>query len=123
MGLVIAVFIGGVLGAPARYLVDRFIKERFGATMPWGTLAVNVLGSAILGLFMGLASNGRIPHAVLSLIGTGFCGALTTFSTFSADTFKLIEAGSANKAWGNVLLNLIIGMAILSLGYLIGGAF
>src|SRR5437868_9964292 len=123
MLLVVVVFIGGLVGAPTRYLLDQQVSKHFGTAMPWGTLAVNVVAAGILGLLMGLSDRTRIPHAVLSLIGTGFCGALSTFSTFSADTFKLFASGQNSKAWGNVLLNLILGMALLSLGYLVGSAF
>ncbi|MEV4284905.1 fluoride efflux transporter CrcB [Nonomuraea bangladeshensis] len=120
MILVLAVFIGGLIGAPARYLVDAAVKKRAGAGLPWGTLAVNIIGSAVLGLLMGFASRDALPGVVLSLVGTGFCGALTTFSTFSADTYKLLTAGSTGKALVNIAMNLVLGLAAVSLCYLLG---
>ncbi len=122
MMLVLAVFIGGLIGAPARYLVDAFVKQRAGAELPWGTLAVNIIGSAVLGLLMGIASRDALPGVVLSLVGTGFCGALTTFSTFSTDTYKLLTAGSTGKALVNVAMNLVLGLAAVFLFYLLGRA-
>ncbi|MEU4579098.1 fluoride efflux transporter CrcB [Nonomuraea sp. NPDC023979] len=122
MMLVLAVFAGGVAGAPARYLIDSFVKKRAGTALPWGTLAVNVIGSAVLGVLMGMTSNGALPHAVLSLVGTGFCGALTTFSTFSTDTYKLLAAGSTGRALVNIGMNLVLGVAAVCLCYLLGAA-
>ncbi|MGI5274123.1 fluoride efflux transporter CrcB [Nonomuraea sp. CA-218870] len=119
---VLVVFIGGLIGAPARWLVDSSVKKRFGSALPWGTLTVNILGSAILGFLMGLSSVDALSHTVLSLIGTGFCGALTTFSTFSTDTYKLLSAGSTGKALVNIGMNLVAGLAAVSLCYLLGRA-
>lgn len=120
MTAILVVFIGGVLGAPARYLVDSFVKDRAGTAMPWGTLAVNVIGSAVLGLLMGIASRGALSHTVQSLIGTGFCGALTTFSTFSTDTYQLLADGSTGKGLTNIGMNLVLGLTAVSLCYLLG---
>ncbi|MFI6925580.1 fluoride efflux transporter CrcB [Nonomuraea spiralis] len=122
MILVLVVFVGGLIGAPARYLVDAAVTKGAGKAMPWGTLAVNVIGSAILGVLMGIASRGMLPAVVLSLVGTGFCGALTTFSTFSTDTWKMLAAGSTGKALANIAMNLVLGLAVVSLGYLLGRA-
>ncbi|MEV3981053.1 fluoride efflux transporter CrcB [Nonomuraea sp. NPDC049758] len=122
MILALVVFVGGLIGAPARYLVDAGVTRAAGKAMPWGTLAVNVIGSAVLGVLMGVASRGALPPAVLSLVGTGFCGALTTFSTFSADTWKMLAAGSTGRALANIAMNLVLGLAVVSLGYLLGRA-
>jgi CrcB protein len=120
--LVLVVFVGGMVGAPARYLIDSFVTRRYGSALPWGTLTVNVMGSAVLGFLMGLLSRGMLSHVVLSLVGTGFCGALTTFSTFSTDTYKLLTAGSTGKALVNIGVNLVLGLAAVSLCYLLGAA-
>ncbi|MEU1393713.1 MULTISPECIES: CrcB family protein [unclassified Nonomuraea] len=85
-------------------------------------LAVNVIGSAVLGVLMGIASRGSLPPAVLSLVGTGFCGALTTFSTFSTDTWKMLAAGSTGRAPADIAMNLVLGLAVVSLGHLLGRA-
>ncbi|NUR82460.1 MAG: fluoride efflux transporter CrcB [Nonomuraea sp.] len=120
MILALAVFVGGVIGAPARYLIDEVVKKWFGAAMPWGTLAVNVIGSAIVGLLMGIASREALPHVVLSFAGTGFCGALTTFSTFSSQTYKMLADGSTGRALGDIALNLVLGLAAVGLFYQLG---
>ncbi|MET8005368.1 fluoride efflux transporter CrcB [Nonomuraea glycinis] len=122
MILALVVFVGGLIGAPARYLIDSFVTGRYGSALPWGTLTVNVLGSAVLGLVMGAWSRGALPPTVLSLVGTGFCGALTTFSTFSTDTYKLLVAGSTGKALTNIAVNLVLGLAAVSLCFLLGAA-
>lgn len=122
MILVLVVFVGGMIGAPTRYLVDAFVGKRAGTGLPWGTLAVNIIGSAILGLLMGIASREALPGTVLALVGTGFCGALTTFSTFSTDTYKLLAAGHTGKALINIAMNLVLGLAAVCLCYLLGRA-
>lgn len=83
------VVLGAAVGAPLRYLVDRTLRVRYGATLPWGTLTVNLSGSALLGALAGAA----VPPAVLALAGIGFCGALTTYSTFGVDTVELAGRG------------------------------
>ncbi|MFJ3095890.1 fluoride efflux transporter CrcB [Streptomyces hydrogenans] len=102
---------GAAVGAPLRYLVDLAAKGRFGPGFPWGTLAVNVSGSLVLGLLTGLAS----AHAQLFL-GTGLCGALTTYSTFSYETLKLYEDGAKARAVLYVLVSLAAGLGAAWLG-------
>ena len=106
----IIVFIGGVVGALARYFIDRFVKEEVGQALPWGTLAVNVIACIILGAVMGGFSKRGISTDVVALLGTGFCGALSTFSTFSNDTYKLIESGLIGKAYANIGISLVLGL-------------
>ncbi|MEI7054789.1 fluoride efflux transporter CrcB [Nocardioides sp. CCNWLW239] len=113
------VLLGGALGAPARYLSDLYVRERLGADFPWGTMAVNAVGSLVLGLLAGAAASGVLPGWVLTVAGTGFCGALTTFSTFSYETVRLAEDGRWRSATLNVLGSLAIGTAAVSLGYLL----
>ena len=107
-----------------RYLGTLMIARFFGEGFPWGTLVVNAVGSFLLGLFLGsgfvakelwLSSNGAYAFAAL-----GFCGGLTTFSTFSLQTFSLIS----KQAWGRALAN-ILGSVLLCVfcvlsGYAIG---
>jgi fluoride exporter len=114
------VLLGGAVGAPARYLTDLYIRERTGADFPWGTIAVNALGSLVLGVLAGAASGGVLPAWVLTLVGTGFCGALTTFSTFSYETVRLAENGQWRSAALNVLGSLAVGTAAVSLGWVAG---
>ncbi|MFC0628320.1 fluoride efflux transporter CrcB [Kribbella deserti] len=97
---------GAAIGAPLRYLVDRWITRWAGGSFPWGILLVNVLGSFVLGL---LAPQ---PDRVVSLlIGIGFCGAFTTYSTFAAVTVALAESGRLRAATANAFLSLTLCLA------------
>ena len=88
------VLAGAALGGPARYLVDRGLRSRGQTVLPWGTISVNIVGSFVLGLVLGLDSRHCLPQALTLGIGVGFCGALTTFSTFSYESVRLYESGA-----------------------------
>jgi fluoride exporter len=90
--------------------------------LPWGTLAVNVLGSLVLGLLVGVADGHRVPGSLTLLVGTGFCGALTTYSTFSYETLRLYESGARLYAALNVAVSLLAGLAAAVVGVAIGSA-
>ncbi|GAB2844100.1 fluoride efflux transporter CrcB [Actinocorallia aurea] len=107
------VLIGGAFGAVLRYLLDTAVKKRAGKAFPWGTLTVNLLGAAILG---GLHGAG-VGTSAEALLGTGFCGALTTFSTFELDTVHLYQDGQYVKAGINVLASLVLGLVVFGLLY------
>jgi CrcB protein len=107
--------LGAALGAPARYLTDRVIQSRHAGVFPWGTLIVNVVGSLILGLLLGIARNHDVPSEVLAGVGTGFCGALTTYSTFGFETIRLVEDGARLYALLNVLFSVIVGLVAAGL--------
>ena len=100
---------GAFVGAPARYLTDLLVQSRHDSVMPWGTLMVNAIGSAVLGAVAGTASAAGGPAWVPVVVGTGFCGALTTFSTFGFETIRLAEEGSQLEALANVLASLVVG--------------
>ncbi|MGX6606696.1 fluoride efflux transporter CrcB [Micromonosporaceae bacterium Da 78-11] len=112
------VALGAAIGAPLRYLTDRAIQARFGTALPWGTLTVNVAGSLLLGFLLGLP----VPPPVAALLGTGFCGALTTYSTFGWETLVLARAGAHPRALANVLLSVLAGLGAAALGLLIATA-
>lgn len=103
------VLVGGAVGAPLRYLADLLVQSRHDSVFPWGTLTVNVVGSAILGCVLAAASLGQLSSSMVALIGTGLCGALTTFSTFGFETVRLLEEGSALEAGLNVTVSLVAG--------------
>ena len=114
--LLLAVAAAGAIGAPARYAADAYIQDRTPGVFPWGTFAINITGSLLLGMITGLAlyhGLGKVPKTV---VGTGFCGAYTTFSTFSYETVRLIEDGSLFEAGLNVAASLVVGLAAAAVG-------
>jgi fluoride exporter len=115
--IVLAVLAGGMLGAPARYLADRMIQARHDSVFPWGTFAVNLAGSAVLGFLLGAQSHLGLPSAAFALLGTGFCGGLTTFSTFGYETLRLLEDGALGEAGLNVLGSLAAAVLLAWLGF------
>ena len=106
--------VGGFLGAILRYIVSGIIPVKFG--LPTGTLTVNVIGSFILGFLLYSSLLAPIPAEYKLLIGTGFCGALTTFSTFSYETFVLIDEGLMFKALLNIIMNVMLCLIMVYLG-------
>jgi fluoride exporter len=116
------VCLGAAVGAPGRYLTDRFVQARHDSVMPWGTLTVNVVGSFVLGLLTGLASAHDVPEQVMLGVGTGLCGALTTYSTFSYETLRLVEDGARLYAAANVVLSLAAGVGAALAGFALGSA-
>ncbi|SFP02986.1 CrcB protein [Amycolatopsis arida] len=115
---VLLVAAGAAVGAPLRYLLDRAIQFRHGSAFPWGTLAVNVLGCLVLGLLTGLPTT----PAVSALAGTGFCGALTTYSTFGYETLRLARDRAWLLAGLNAVGSLVAGLGAAYCGLLAGTA-
>lgn len=111
----VLVFVGAMVGAPLRYLTDRAVQIRHDSVFPWGTMTVNVVGCLVLGFLAGAGTS--LPSGVAALVGTGFCGALTTYSTFSYETLRLIEQKAYLYAVMNVLISLIAGLGAVFLGY------
>ena len=111
------VCLGAAFGAPARYLVDRFVQSRLDAVMPWGTLCVNVIGSFVLGFITGLATHHDVSGSVMAVVGPGFCGALTTYSTLSYETLRLYEDGARLYAGANLGLSLVTGLSAAVAGF------
>jgi CrcB protein len=110
------VALGAAVGAPARYLADRAIQRRARGVRPWGTTTVNVVGSFVLGI-VASTSPGTGWSA---LVGTGFCGALTTYSTFGYETVRLAESGESGAAWWNVVVSTVAGIAAAAAGWSVG---
>jgi CrcB protein len=104
---------GAAVGAPLRYLTDRAVQSRHDTVFPWGTFVVNVIGSLILGLVTGAVGSvstvGASPETRLA-VGTGFCGALTTYSTFSYETLRLLEDKARLLAAANVVAGIVAGL-------------
>jgi CrcB protein len=115
---VLLVLLGGSVGAAARYLTDVSVQRVHGSEFPWGTWTVNVAGSFVLGV-----ASASGPGWVIALVGTGFCGALTTFSTFGYETVRLAEEGRRSDAWWNVAASLGAGLVSAALGWWLGSAW
>ena len=113
----LSVALGGALGAMLRYGLSGWLHSATGWLFPIGTLAVNILGSFIIGLVLELSAGRYLfsPEARL-LLTTGFCGGLTTFSTFSYETVALLEEQQWGPAAGNVLLNVAVCFIAAYLG-------
>ncbi len=107
------VALGAAVGAPARYLVDRAVRRRLGA--PWGTVVVNVVGSFVLGALVVL-TGGR--GGAQLLVGTGLCGALTTWSTFAYETVRRTESGRPARAAAEAVTGVVTGVLAAALGVL-----
>ncbi|MGC2812953.1 MAG: fluoride efflux transporter CrcB [Bradyrhizobium sp.] len=111
---VLAVAAGGAIGSVARYLVAIGSGKLFGTNFPWGILIINVTGSFLIGLLVGLfAMKWDLPQAVRIFLTVGICGGYTTFSTFSLDAFYLMARG----AWPSSLAYML-GSVVLSIGAL-----
>jgi CrcB protein len=111
--------LGSALGGVARNGLSAWVAQRAGDTFPWGTLAVNVLGSLVVG---ALAAVGDSPRWGLSVearqfLMIGLLGGFTTFSAFSLQTLRLIQEGDWARVAGNVLLSVGLGLAAAALGY------
>ncbi|ARP73533.1 chromosome condensation protein CrcB [Streptomyces pluripotens] len=116
------VIAGAMIGAPLRYLTDRAVQARHDSLFPWGTFVVNLTGCLVLGLLAGAASAGVTGSPVQLLLGTGLCGALSTYSTFSYETLRLTEAGSGLYAAVNVLASVVGGLGAAFAGVSLAGA-
>ena len=109
---------GALAGAPLRLLADRVAVARRGRTTGLGTLGVNVVGSAILGAVLGLTA---VPSWVVALVGTGFCGTLTTFSTFGYDVVRLIEERTVGRGLAYLAATLVLGLGAAAAAYSLTG--
>lgn len=117
MDKLLAVGVGGFVGAIARYGLTLWMMRVGGRSFPWGTLLVNVLGCLLIGALMQLAQQRAwFSESLRLLLVTGFLGSLTTFSSVSYETFDLVERGEWFHAFGNVFLNLLLGYAAVLVG-------
>jgi CrcB protein len=116
------VIAGAVIGAPLRYLTDRTVQAKHDTVFPWGTFTVNVVGSLVLGLVTGAVTAGAASSQVLLFLGTGLCGTLTTYSTFSYETLRLAEDGAKFYAAANVVVSVVAGLGAVFAGVAFAGA-
>jgi len=117
----LAIAAGGAAGALLRYATSTFVHHKLGTGFPWGTLAVNVTGSLAMGfLYIVLLERTALGPEWRALLLVGLLGAFTTFSTFSIETFNLLEAGSVWRAAANVGVSVILCLAAAWLGVVLG---
>lgn len=117
MEKILLVALGGGIGATTRYLVSDWAAQRFGSEFPYGTLIVNLAGCFMIGLFMQLVTDRIIVNPYWRLLITvGFLGGLTTFSSFSYETIKLINDGEILYAVYNTLISVVIGLLATWIG-------
>ena len=117
--------LGSAIGGAARYWCYGFAGKYWGGTFPWGTLAVNVLGSAAIGFIATLTStDGKllVPSSVRLFVTAGLCGGFTTFSTFSLETLNLARDGEWFKVLGNVTATLLLCLVGVWLGLRLAAA-
>jgi CrcB protein len=122
------VALGGALGSVARFWLNGVVSERSGATFPWGTMAVNVLGSFVIGVLGALTlPEGRMSSEARAfttqLLMIGICGGFTTFSSFSLQTLNLLRDREWLYAGGNILLSVVLCLLATWLGFLLGSVF
>jgi len=114
---VLLVALGAALGAVLRYLAAHVLHSREGAAFPYGTLLVNVAGSLLLALVASMLAAGDVGAETMALVGTGFCGALTTYSTFAYETVGLAERGARRLALVNIVVSVMVGLGAAALGW------
>lgn len=114
--LILGLVVAGVIGAPVRYLVDGIVADRTNTQFPMGTLLINITGSFLLGIITGLVLYHAFPATPKTILGTGFCGAYTTFSTFTYETIRLAEDGDRGGAARNVFASMLLPAGAAALG-------
>ncbi|MBR7193093.1 MULTISPECIES: CrcB family protein [unclassified Gordonia (in: high G+C Gram-positive bacteria)] len=114
--IALAVMAAGALGAVTRFVVDGAVKWRWPTITPWGTFVINVTGSALLGVLAGLVLFHGAPHELQAILGTGFCGGYTTFSTASFEVVRLAENRQRLVAGGYAVITLLASVAACAAG-------
>lgn len=109
---------GGFIGGAMRYLLSTYIKNMYGQTFPWGTLVVNLLGCFVFGIIFALFSkHNSTDNTFCLLLTTGICGGFTTFSTFANESVQMIQNGNIGEFIGYMATSVIVGIALIALGY------
>ena len=117
----IALAAAGGLGASSRMLIDGLIKSRMSTALPWGTIIINVSGSLVLGLLTGLVGTNLLPEAWHLVLGSGFLGGYTTFSTASFETVRLLQERRLAAGLANGLGTLVVSTATSAFVLWLGG--
>ena len=120
-GSIGSICLGGAAGTGARYLLSGWIGRVTGSSFAWGTLAVNAIGSFLIGTILVVATETEAISPTLRLTLTvGVLGGFTTYSTFSYETVRLMEIGAWNQAWINILVTTVICLSLCFLGMAVG---
>lgn len=117
----VAFVAAAAVGAPLRYLIDGYIGDRVTGVFPWGTFVVNTSGSLLFGVLTGLGLYHAFPQTPKVILGTGFCGSYTTFSTFSFETVRLMEEGALGQALRSSFGTLVTCAGAAALGLVLAG--
>lgn len=113
---------GGAIGAMSRFGIAEFSRRMFSNSFPIGTLLANLAGCFLIGVLLGSGQADKSEPLRLG-VGVGFLGALTTFSTFGAETIQKVNDGNWGVAFGNIAANLVLGLGLVALGILAGKKF
>lgn len=114
--MIVGLFVLGGVGAATRFWVDGAIRARRSDPMPVATMTINVVGSLLIGVLLGLQVGGALAPDGFALLATGFCGGFTTFSTAMVEAVRLLQDGDVRRAWGSVALTLVLSVAAAALG-------
>lgn len=117
--IAVAVGLAGAVGAVARYLLDGAVQDRTSGFFPFGTFTVNVVGSFVLGVVAGLVLGHGVSGRLQAVVGAGFCGGLTTWSTVAWETVRLAEEESMTAALFSTLANVAASLAAAAIGLVI----
>src|SRR4051812_47716475 len=112
----IAIALGGVLGALARYVFGGWVQAHAGTTFPWGTLAVNTTGSLLLGFLAHFLEGVIAPPEWRMFATIGFCGAYTTFSTFTYESVRMLQTGEWKLAFAYMSSSMLLGLFAMFAG-------
>ena len=121
--IVVLTLLAGATGAVTRFVLDASIKRRWQSPFPWATVIINVTGSLLLGVLAGLVLFDGQPAAWQTVIGTGFCGGYTTFSTASFETVRLVQQKRPALALLNAVGSLVLSVAACAAGVAMAWAF
>lgn len=114
---IVFILIGGSAGVLSRYYLSNFVNSTFAQNMKFGTIAVNLIGSFIIGAVWAYSENRDLDFKTKNMITTGFLGCFTTFSTFSLETMQYMSNNEYSKAMINILISNVLGIALVFAGY------
>lgn len=114
--IVLALAIAGALGAVARFALDSVVRTKLHGAFPWATVAINISGSLLLGFVAGLVLFDGASSDLQTVVGTGFCGGYTTFSTASVETVRLMQQGRRLSALANAVATLVLSVGACAVG-------